>query len=85
MFWLGVSLFVVACVAALLVWACCAVAREGDEAFEKLNERIQQLHQVATSVARTGGRSAELARQRSQPIRRLLEGVGDGVTQPQRR
>jgi hypothetical protein len=85
MFWLGVLAFVAAGAIALLAWACCAMAKEGDDAFEELNESIRKLHQVAQSVARTSGRSAELVRRRAQPIRHLLEGMGDDVTQPQRR
>ena len=85
MFWFGVAPFVVAWVAALLVWACCAVAKEGDDAFEELNESIRKLHQVAQSVARTSGRSAELVGRRSEPIRHLLAGMEDDVAQPQRR
>ena len=85
MFWLGVALFVVAWVVVLLVWACCAVAKEGDEAFEELNESIRKLHQVAQSVARTSGRSAELVRRRAEPIRNMLQEMGDDITQRQRR
>ena len=85
MFWLSVLGFVVAWAVAMLVWACCAAAKEGDEAFEELNESIRKLHQVAQSLAQTSGRSAELVRRRTQPIRTLLEGMGDDVTQPQRR
>jgi len=84
MFWLGVLASVVSWAIALLVWACCVMAKEGEEAFEELNERIRQLHQVATNVTRTGGSSATLVRRRAQPIRQLLEDMGDDVTQPQR-
>jgi hypothetical protein len=85
MFWLGVIAFVVAWAIALLFWACSAVAREGDEALEELEESLRRLQQVAQSVARTSGRSAQLVRRRAQPIRHLLEAMGDDVTQPQRR
>ena len=85
MFWLGVLAFVVAWAIALLCWACCVLAKEGEEAAEELNEGIRQLHQIATSVARTGGRSAALVHRRAQPIHQLLEDMGDDVTQPQRR
>jgi len=85
MFWLGVLAFVFAWAIALLVWACCAVSKEGDEALEELDESLRRLQEVATSVARTTGRSAELMRQRAQPIRHLLAGMTDEVTRPQRR
>lgn len=85
MFWPGVVLFVVAWAVVLLIWASCAVAREGDEALAELDESLRRLQQVAASVAHTSGRSAELVRQRAQPIRHLLERVGDDITQPQRR
>jgi hypothetical protein len=85
MFWLGVVLFGAAWISALLVWACCAAAKEGDEAFEELNESIRRLHQVAQSVARTSGRSAQLVRRRAEPIRDMLQDIGDDVTQPQGR
>jgi uncharacterized protein YoxC len=85
MFWLGVAAFVVAWAIALLVWACCAVSKEGDEALEELDESIRRLQQVAASVARTSGRSAELVRRRAQPIRHLLANITDDVAQPQRR
>ncbi len=65
MFWLGVLAFVFAWAIALLVWACCAVSKEGDEALEELDESLRRLQEVATSVARTTGRSAELMRQRA--------------------
>ena len=55
MFWLSVLGFVVAWAIVMLIWACCAAAKEGDEAFEELNESIRKLHQVALSVARTSG------------------------------
>jgi len=83
MFWLGVLGFVVAWAIAVLAWACCVMAKEGDEAFEELNESIRELRQVAQSVAGTSGRSAQLVRRRAQPMRRLLEGIGDDIiTQP---
>jgi outer membrane lipoprotein-sorting protein len=85
MFWTGVVLFVVAWAVVLLVWASCAVAREGDEALEELDESLRKLQQVAASVTRTSDRSAELVRRRAQPIRYLLEGLEDDVIQPQRR
>jgi|GraSoiStandDraft_8_1057269.scaffolds.fasta_scaffold412487_2 hypothetical protein len=85
MFWLGVLAFVVAWAIALLVWACCAVSKEGDEALEELDESLRRLQQVAASVTRTGGRRAELVRRRAQPMRHLLEGIGDDVSQPQHR
>jgi methyl-accepting chemotaxis protein len=85
MFWLAVLTLVAAWAIALLFWACCLMAKEGEEAFEELNESIRKLHQVAQSVARTSGRSAELVRRRAQPIRHLLEELEDDVTQPQRR
>jgi hypothetical protein len=65
MFWLGVVLFIIAWAVALLVWASCALAREGDEALEELEESLRRLQQAAASVARTSGRSAELMRQRA--------------------
>ena len=40
MFWVGVVLFVVAWALALLVWASFALAREGDEALEELDESL---------------------------------------------
>ena len=85
MFWMGVLAFMAAWTVALLVWVCLAKAKEGDEALEELNERIRQLQQIATSLARTGGRSAALIRRRAQPIRHFLERIGDDFTQPQRR
>ena len=85
MFWLGVLAFVVAWAIALLVWACWAVSKEGDEALEELDESLRRLQQVAASVTRTGGRRAELVRRRAQPMRHLLEGIGDDVSQPQHR
>jgi len=85
MFWFGVLALVVAWAIALLFWACCMMAKEGEDAFEELNESIRTLHQVAQSVARTSGRSAELVHRRAQPMRRLLEAAGDETTQPPRR
>jgi hypothetical protein len=85
MFWVGVVLFVVAWALALLVWASFALAREGDEALEELDESLRRLQQVAASVSRTSGRSAALVRRHAQPIRHLLENISDGVPQPQRR
>ena len=85
MFWPGVVLFVVAWAIALLVWASWALAREGDEALEELDESLRRLQQVAASVARTSGRSAELVRRRAQPIRNMLREMGDDIAQPQRR
>jgi hypothetical protein len=85
MFWLGVVAFVVVWAIALLVWACCALAKEGDEAFEELNESIRKLHQVAHSVVRTSGRSAELVRRRAEPMRQMLQEMGDDISQPRRR
>jgi hypothetical protein len=85
MFWLGVVLFVIAWAVTLLVWASCALAKEGDEALEELDESLRRLQQVATSVVRTSGRSAELIHRRAQPIRHLLDNIGDDVAQPQRR
>ena len=85
MFWLGVMFFVIAWAVALLVWASCALAKEGDEALEELDESLRRLQQVAASVARTGGRSAELVRRRARPMRHLLKGMDEDVTQPQHR
>jgi len=83
MFWVGVILFVVAWAVALLFLACCAVAKEGDEALEELDESIRRLQHTAASVARTGSRSAELVRLRAQPIGCLLAEIGDDAAQPQ--
>jgi hypothetical protein len=81
MFLLGVVGLAVAWVVILLVWACWAVSKEGDEAFEELNESIRKLQQVASSVARTSGRSAELVRLRAEPIRNILQEMGEGITE----
>ena len=85
MFMFGVVAFAAAWAAILLVWACCAAAKEGDEAFEELNESIRKLQVVAQSITRTSGRRAELVRRRSDAIRNMLQEMGDGITQPPRR
>ena len=85
MFWFVVVLFVVAWAVALLACASYALAKEGDEALEELDESLRRLQQVAASVTRTSGRSAEFVRRRAQPMRQLLEGISDDVAQPQHR
>jgi hypothetical protein len=64
-----------------LVLACLAAARDGDEAHEELNERIRQLHRVA-SVRRTGAAGVQQVYRRAQPFRRILEDVPGVGGQP---
>ena len=65
MFWLSVLGFVVAWAVAMLVWACCAAAKEGDEAFEELNESIRKLHQVAQKCCNSSAYSVKSRRSSS--------------------
>ena len=44
MLWLSVLGFAVAWAIVMLIWACWAAAKEGDEAFEELNESIRKLN-----------------------------------------
>jgi hypothetical protein len=60
----------------VLVRSSFRLAKDDDEAFEELNERISQLYQVAASSSRTAGASARLAlRRRVQPFREILRDV----------
>jgi hypothetical protein len=66
----------------MLVMACILHARENREAREELDGRIQQLQQIASSVARAGGRSARLTRWRAQPFKTILQEIAPATGRP---
>ena len=68
----------------LLVWACCAAGKRGDEAFDDVNEQIRLLQEVATSMSRTAGRDARLVKHRSEPIHLLLRDIPPVESEPTR-
>lgn len=61
---------------------CVFAGQDVQEAHEELDEKILQLQKIASSIERTGGRSARLAGSRVVPFRRILARAEDD-TEPQ--
>jgi hypothetical protein len=63
----------------VLILSCLSMMKDGNEAQEELNERIEQFYRVAFSVKHAGGESARMVYRRAQPFRKILLEVADDM------